>query len=847
MKQYKSSAWIFMISTWIIAAIVSTMVLLHRDFRSEHSVNPFISTCIVALAAIFGARKVRLTRSAQFEKSSSVSLGAMITFIALMSSGVHACLLAGIASSLSASIYPRRQPMFQLLHNVSTIALSASAAGLVYHFLFPEMQLTLPNTSYIVALFVATSIYFLINTVLVASAMALCANQSIWKLWRGSFLWTAPSSLAGTAISAMVLQVAKLNLEFIMLMIPVVGFFYQSFKMYADKAEEKEQHIIALELGKKALADLYLSTVRSLATAIDAKDQSTHAHIQRVHRFAVSIAEKMEVAGDELEAIRTGALLHDIGKLGVPDYVLLKPSALSIDEFEKMKRHTTIGAAILEQVPFPWPVASLVRHHHERWDGAGYPDNLAGENIPLGARILSVADVYDALTSDRPYRPAWSVSRAKSFILAGAGTQFDPDVVDAFIALEDISDESILSLDGEEQSVLSPNATKSIRRSGAELWALYEVSQVLNTNLGMEDRLTQLGNRIAAIFPGAECSYLLLNRRSSQDIDKSDANIVLDESDSSCLAEVWSFGELAEESTLLHTPCVIKAESIAALVTNDQLPYRGPCQREGMFSPLKAGYQPVSSSALIVPLIHMGKTLGSINLYHPSFEAFTQDDEHLMQMIAAQVQSALYHDILFDRTLSDSITDSLTGLYNSRYLDQAVTPMLKDLASSPLPKSLTLMYLDLDNFKPINDQFGHQHGNIVLQNVARLFQRELRPKDLVVRYGGDEFLIVLHQTDSESAVRVANRIRRAVQEYDSGLNQSDGTKLMLDVSIGAASFPQDGSDLNQLVSAADQRMYLEKASRKSGVLEENDNSIAISSIMLAPALEISVYDSSSIG
>ncbi len=840
MKIYKSSAWFFMIIVWIMAIVVSTRLLLNPEFSPQKHVSLFQNALIVILAAIFGAHKVRLTRSSRFEKSSSVSLGAMITFYALIYSGVHACLLAGIVSSLSASLYPRRQPLFQLIHNVSTIALSASAAGLSYHFLNLE-QTTSLDKMFIISLLISATIYFLVNTILVATAMALCADQSIWKLWWSSFAWTAPSNLAGASVSAIVLQVNN-GLYDILLLLPVFGFFYQTFRMYADKAEEKEKHILALEKGKQLLAELYLSTVRSLATAIDAKDQSTHAHIQRVHRFAVSIAEHMKVEGDELEAIRTGALLHDIGKLGVPDYVLLKPSALSPDEFEKMKRHTNIGAAILEQVPFPWPVSTLVLHHHERWDGTGYPDKLTGADIPRGARILAVADVYDALTSDRPYRPAWSISRAQAFIQAGAGSQFDPDVVDAFLATADLLDDSVTSLGSEEQSLIGANTAQSIRRSGAELWALYEISQVLNANLGMEDRLKQLGNRIKAIFPGAECSYLLLNPSATIEGSSPHSNLMTSIGSVSGLAEIWSYGEYSNHAELVHTPCVIKSGSIAALVTRDQLPYLGPCQREGVLSQLISSRNSFSNSSLIVPLIHMGKTLGSINMFHPTQEAFTQDDEHLLQMIAVQVQSALYHDILFDRTLSDSITDSLTGLYNSRYLDQSVSPMLKDLAASEVPNSLTFLYLDLDNFKPINDQFGHQHGNVVLQNVARLFQRELRPKDLVVRYGGDEFLVVLHQTDSESALRVANRIRRAVQEYESGLVQSNGAQLRLDVSIGTASFPQDGSDLNQLVSAADQRMYTEKSNRKRGILKESNNTIAISSTMLAPQLESSLHD-----
>jgi len=229
-----------------------------------------------------------------------------------------------------------------------------------------------------------------------------------------------------------------------------IAFIQQSFQAHKNRLDESRRHlkerehdIEELEKNRKLLADLYVSTVNCLATAIDAKDECTHAHIRRVQKLAVGIAETMNVSGDELEAIRTGALLHDVGKLAVPDSILGKLGPLTDEEFLQMKLHTVVGAEMLEPVRFPWPVVAVVRHHHERWDGAGYPDGLAGEQIPLSARIMAVADVYDALTSDRPYRPAWGHSRARRYILDAVGAQFDPAVVDAFLIY--IDSEPILS------------------------------------------------------------------------------------------------------------------------------------------------------------------------------------------------------------------------------------------------------------------------------------------------------------------------------------------------------------------------------------------------------------------
>lgn len=185
------------------------------------------------------------------------------------------------------------------------------------------------------------------------------------------------------------------------------------------------------------LHDSYLATVRSLAAAVDAKDPYTRGHSDRVAHFATLTATEMELSNDQHMALEMAAYLHDIGKIGIPEEILLKPGALTDEEMSKMRHHPLIGASILDPVSFPWPITPVVRHHHERWDGSGYPSGLRAAGIPLLARILSVADAYEAMIADRPYRTGRTAEAGRAELEACAGSQFDPQVVTAFITALD--------------------------------------------------------------------------------------------------------------------------------------------------------------------------------------------------------------------------------------------------------------------------------------------------------------------------------------------------------------------------------------------------------------------------
>ncbi len=283
------------------------------------------------------------------------------------------------------------------------------------------------------------------------------------------------------------------------------------------------------------MAELHLRTIEALALAIDAKDHTTHDHLQRVRVYAIEIGKEMGLSAVELEALRAAALLHDIGKLAVPEHIINKPGRLSPEEFEKMKIHPVVGGEILERVNFPYPVVPIVRAHHEKWNGTGYPDGLKEEQIPMGARILSVVDCLDALTSDRQYRRGIPLEEAMQYMVSQAGKQFDPQVVKIlqrrYLELEHLSragcnspDTTKLSTDVKVANGCAPAAGFEEIKTGSnkgdflasivaaryEAQALLEFSIALGRSLSLYETLSVVAARLRKLVPyDAIAIYLL--------------------------------------------------------------------------------------------------------------------------------------------------------------------------------------------------------------------------------------------------------------------------------------------------------------------------------------------------
>lgn len=343
-----------------------------------------------------------------------------------------------------------REP-FRVIFNVSAVALATRVSGEIFFWVAgvePYSVEQTPLGQILFPLFLFTLSYFLLNSWLVTIALALQTNRRPFSIWRDNFLWLSVNYFGGGSVAGLLVTYTReIDLTTLGIIVPLLLISYLTFKMSLGRIEDANQHL--MQVNK-----MYLSTIETLAMAIDAKDQITHGHIRRVQRLAVGLARSVGVTDEtQIKAIEAAALLHDMGKLAIPEFILNKPGRLTTSEFDVMKQHANIGADILSSIQFPYPVVPIVRHHHESWDGSGYPDKLRGVAIPLGARILSVVDCFDALTSDRPYRPALAVDDAIAVLVQRRGTMYDPLVVDKFIEAQSELSELAESDDAEKEAI----------------------------------------------------------------------------------------------------------------------------------------------------------------------------------------------------------------------------------------------------------------------------------------------------------------------------------------------------------------------------------------------------------
>jgi diguanylate cyclase (GGDEF)-like protein/putative nucleotidyltransferase with HDIG domain len=558
-----------------------------------------------------------------------------------------------------------------------------------------------------------------------------------------------------------------------------------------------------------------MNTIESLAIAIDAKDQTTHGHVRRTQIYASEMGKIFKCETPELRALFAGALLHDIGKLAVPEYILNKPGKLTEAEFAKMKIHPTVGGDILRRVNFPYPVEDIVRYHHEKWDGSGYPKGLRGQAIPLVARIISVVDFYDATRCDRPYRKGMKREESLALLKSMAGSAFDPRVVVKFIEHVEEFDKLIDAEDIQEQvaseiaehdylTQTKPDAGlasnvlgtpddsgfRSITEAQREVFALHEIAQTIGSSLNLNDTVTLVSNKLRAIVPFDTCIMFIVDEKSGKAV----AVHVAGEHTDVFSGRRLSVGDGITGWVIANARSMCNASPELDLV--------------GVSAEIAKNYRGV----LVSPLLREDGAFGAIALYSKSRTSYTTEHVRLLESVCQHAASALNNALTFEKTKESALVDPLTELPNARGFYMMLEQRIAECQRMS-SESLAVISMDVDNFKAINDQYGHAMGDRVLAAVAAVIRKELRQMDVLTRYAGDEFVAIMPMASSHMAAAVGERIRNVVESQRFAVR---GDKFVqLGISAGVACFPEQGETTEELLTAAARSMQSDKHARKT--------------------------------
>lgn len=566
--------------------------------------------------------------------------------------------------------------------------------------------------------------------------------------------------------------------------------------------------VVAMGIHKNTLAQqtrliteasrMHLATVEALATAIDARDQVGMGHVRRTQIYAVGLGNTLNLDDTDINALRTGALLHDIGKLAVPDHILNKPGNLTSAEMEKTKIHSSVGASILEKVGFPYPVVPTVRHHHEFWDGKGYPEGLKGDNIPLTARILSIADAYDALREARPYRPARTKEDAIRHLRSRSGSQYDPVLIDVFlrnltryeneIVANGLQYQQHTMHSGLQQLVVddsqSPNYVEQIKQANREVFTLYSLAREFSSSLDLNETLMLFGDKISEFVPYDSIAISLLDEsgKFARTVYSGGSHKAV------FVGRSIEVGQGATGYVLKKQKPVVNVDPALDLSFSD--------------NSAAADYRVMAA----LPLFADDRIIGAVSLYSAQITNFQDEHIRLLETISHIAADAINAAVHHAEAEAYAVTDPMTGLPNSRSLRLQFDKELT--RASRGKKRFQLVVMDLDGFKAVNDTHGHKFGDKMLKSIGSVINGQLREYDFLARYGGDEFVAIIPEADGEPPEGIHERIESAVSNFF--LETSTGGKASVGISLGSASYPDCGETLDTLIETADKAMYLVK-------------------------------------
>ncbi len=741
------------------------------------------------------------------------SLSPAFAFVSatLMSFGLGASVAASVLSAVATSLLRARSqarpPAHRIAFNAGVVGISSTASGFLYLALGGPVGAVDPLRD-LVPILASSAAFSGLNLGLISLAIHLTGEERAGEALRANFAWSIPSFLAGSSLAVLLtLLIQRGHLGSLLLAAPFVYLMHLAYRARSRQAEEEKRH-------SQQTAEHYRAVTEALALAIEAKDENTEDHLRRVQQFSLAIGRRLGLPSPQMEALKAASLLHDVGKIAVPEYILTKPGRLTPEEFEKMKTHPRVGADILSVVPFPYPLAPIVRHHHERWDGGGYPDGLAGEAIPIGARILSVADCFDALTTDRPYRRALPATEAIAFLERESGKMFDPAAVAAFVsdaasleaAIQPSSRPDVAPgapagtpLDESARAEASPSVPlpssrvrvyEEITSSQREQRALYDIARAIGHHIGFEESLTLLSAKIANLIPYRALVVYLYSE------------------DRLRLQARFATGQAASRLKGLEIPV---GEKLSGWAASHRRAYIGkshvrPLERDGSRSDLEdlAGDPEASElrSSLVAPLSTGFEELGVLALYHGSGVEYDSDHLRLAQAVGGYVAQAIENARRFSETRPESLTDPLTGIPNSRFFFLEAGYRIDRAAEEA--EGIGVMAFRVTGLDGAQRALGPTAAARLLGQAARRLAALAGGGETLVRFGGDLFLVLTQEDRPEILAERSLEILELVQAepVDARLG------IACDVHLRAtyASFPADGATTEEILDAIESRL-----------------------------------------
>ncbi len=736
----------------------------------------------------------------------SVSLSEALTFLAVMLLGPYQAAALAALDTLLVSRQLKCK-ISRYVFNVSNMTISVFLSGVAYKALdgyFRRQWDSLATDRVLIALalpLVSLALtHYVINLGFLAIWVKLTHGSKVQTTVKQTLPWEPVTYLAEAAVAGLVTYTAAnhgipTTMMTLVLALPVPILIYYTFKSYQEKLLDQHSHY-------KELSDINDSILEMLAMAIDAKDQTTHDHIQRVKHFARRIGQIINLSEAEIEALKAGALLHDIGKIGVPAYILNKPGKLTEHEFAQMKMHTIIGADMLSNINFRFPVVPIVRHHHERWDGKGYPDGLRGEQIPLTARILTLVDNYDALRSDRPYHKAMTRDQALEYIKQNSGTFFDPALVEVFVVSVDRLEEEAATIvssladkkdghDGPARSQVGLQAFRSARpaaglaaaprvnRAAAALASiaetnqrvadLYEMARTLASSLSLEDTAAVLSNRLSKLIPFTTCAIALFDANRSE------------------FEYVYAMGRDAEGFSKRRFP--VSAGITGWVIQTQRAMYNtNPALDLTFLGAQSAGdYRGV----IVFPLVKNKEALGAIALYSTEIENYTSEHIQLIESLSQPISDSVHNALAYEQAHRAALIDVGTGLANSRAL---ASQYEREYARTRRSGStLSVIAINAEGLASAAAK-ADVSAEYLLSSLGGFVRQRLRETDLVARHANDTIIALLPESGATETGEVLSRVSQAIRESSHAAD--------LSITIGSATSPDDGNELPELLEIA---------------------------------------------